>query len=150
VELPLEDRDRYVAEMVVSAELVGLSAQDVPTTYADLKDYLHGQVLVASPAAMRALRFLLVPPVPWPGGRYPDFPGSRILVVPGRTAWAVPSACAVAILPREAQRVYRLPNLRPLLPSLRPAYIAFERALRLAASPPESVRTARAHLTTAP
>ncbi|MEA2477548.1 MAG: hypothetical protein QOC87_1747 [Actinomycetota bacterium] len=130
---------RYVKEMVRAAELVGLHGDEVPATYGDLCDYLEGQELIASPAARDGMRFILYPPVPWPGGRYPKFPGSRILVVPGRAAWAVPSAAAVAILPEKARKAYGLPYLRPLVPSLRISLLGFHRAMRLIAGPPPGI-----------
>ncbi|MFN2593306.1 MAG: oxygenase MpaB family protein [Actinomycetota bacterium] len=136
--------DRYVREMVAAAELVGLHADDVPRTYRDLRDYLNGQEMVASPAARDGMRFVLFPPVPWPGGRYPNFPGSRILVVPGRAAWAVPSAAAVAILPERARKEYGLPYLRPLVPSLRISLIGFHRAMRMIAGPPPGIEELQA------
>lgn len=144
--LEIPDIDRYVREMVRAAELVGLSADDVPATYDDLRDYLSAQEMVASPAARDGMRFILFPPVPWPGGRYPRFPGSRALVVPGRAAWAVPSAAAVAILPKAARGAYGLPYLRPLVPSLRLSLAGFYRAMRLVAPPPPHIQELQAAL----
>jgi uncharacterized protein (DUF2236 family) len=139
-ELSVSQRDRYVGEMVKAAELVGLDAGDVPATYEDLTYYLRTQVMVASPAAVDAMRFILSPPVPLPGGRLPDFPGSRILIVPGKAAWAVPAAAAVAILPERARKAYKLPNLRPMLPTLKPALSAFTAAMRRLVPPPSDAR----------
>lgn len=139
-DLEAHEIDRYVREMVRAAELVGLVADDVPATYDDLRSYLCAQDLVASPAARDGMRFVLFPPVPWPGGKYPRFPGSRALVVPGRAAWAVPSAAAVAILPERARKAYGLPYLKPLVPSLRLSLAGFYRAMRLVAPPPAHIR----------
>ncbi|MDQ3877397.1 MAG: DUF2236 domain-containing protein [Actinomycetota bacterium] len=145
-ELERDEIDRYVREMVTAAELVGLSGSEVPASYDDLRDYLSSQMMVASPAARDGMRFVLFPPVPWPGGRYPRFPGSRVLVVPGRAAWAVPSAAAVAILPEGARDAYGLPYLRPLIPSLRLSLAGFHRAMRLVAPPPPHIQELQAAL----
>ncbi|MDP9234369.1 MAG: DUF2236 domain-containing protein [Actinomycetota bacterium] len=139
------DADRYVAEMVRAAELLGLDAAGVPSSVADLHDYMEGQELVASPAARAALWFILKPPVPWPGGRWPDVPGSRLVFeVPARLGWAVPSGAAAAILPPRARRAYRLPNLSLSEPLFRLALPAFYVAMRAAAGPPPGIDTLRA------
>lgn len=138
--LSLEERDRYVAEMVRSAELVGLDAACVPATYDDLRFYLRSQFMIASPQAMEAMRFILSPPVPWPGGKLPDVPGSKMLIVPGKALWFVPGAGAVAILPEKARREYRLPNLRPMLPSIKVGVAAFGAAMRRIMPPPPDVQ----------
>ncbi|MGH2806790.1 MAG: oxygenase MpaB family protein, partial [Actinomycetota bacterium] len=106
-------------------------------------DYLRAQEIVASPAAKEAMRFILFPPVVWPGGRYPRFPGGRLLEVPGRLGWAVPSAAAVAILPERARKAYGLPWLRPMIPSLRISMAGFVRAMNLVAPPPPELAEAR-------
>lgn len=147
--LERDEIEQYVAEMVRAAELVGLAAEDVPATYSDLRDYLEAQELAASPAARDGMRFILFPPVPWPGGRYPSFPGSKVLVVPGRAAWAVPSAAAVAILPENARKAYGLPYLRPLVPSLRISLFGFHRAMRLVAGPPPGIEELQAAIESA-
>jgi uncharacterized protein (DUF2236 family) len=138
-----EDADRYVREMVTAAELVGLHSDDVPHNKGELSEYLRGQDIVASPAAKDAMRFILFPPVVWPGGRYPSFPGGRLLEVPGRLGWAVPSAAAVAILPERARKEYGLPWLRPAIPSLRLSMHAFVRAMSIVAPPPPELLEAR-------
>jgi uncharacterized protein (DUF2236 family) len=137
------DADRYVDEMRNAAELIGLDRDTVPRDLASLDAYLRDQELVASPAARAALRFLLCPPVAWPGGRYPPLPGSRLLEVPARAAWTVPTAAAVALLPERARRAYGLPNLRPLVPLLRLPLEAFMAAFRAAAPPPPHVIEAK-------
>jgi uncharacterized protein (DUF2236 family) len=140
-----DDGDRYVAEMVSAAELMGLEAKDVPTSVAELREYMEGQELVASPAAREAMWFILKPPVPWPGGKWPAIPGGRLMAeVPARLGWAIPSGAAAAILPPRARRAYGLPNLQPSEPFFRLAMPAFFMAWRAAAGPPPGVDTLRA------
>jgi uncharacterized protein (DUF2236 family) len=144
-EISDEDADRYVAEMVKAAELIGLDPSEVPSSVAELNAYMERQELVASPAAREALWFILKPPVPWPGGRWPAIPGSRLVFeLPARLGWAVPSGAAAAILPPRARRAYRLPNLAPSEPFFRLAMPAFFVAMRAAAGPPPGIDTLRA------
>ena len=147
--LERHESDRYVREMVKAAELVGLHAEDVPHSHGELTDYLRGEELVASPAAKDALRFILFPPVVWPGGEYPKIPAGRLFEIPGRLGWAIPSAAAVAILPERARRAYRLPRLRPALPALRIYFAGFVRAMRAVAPPPPEILEARAKVSAA-
>ena len=138
--------DRYVREMVRAAELVGLHAEDVPHTHGEVTDYLRAQDMVASPAAKEALRFVLFPPVVWPGGRYPQVPAGRLFEIPGRVGWAVPSAAAMAVLPESARRVYRLPRLRPTIPALRISFAGFVKAMNAIAPPPPEIAGIRAKM----
>ena len=147
--LDREDMDRYVEEMVKAAELVGLHAEDVPHDRGELTDYLRGRDMVASPAAKEALRFVLFPPVVWPGGRYPEIPAGRLFEIPGRVGWAVPSAAAVAVLPEAARRAYRLPRLRPTIPALRISFAGFVRAMNAIAPPPPEIADIRARMDSA-
>jgi uncharacterized protein (DUF2236 family) len=59
-----EDADRYVEEMVVAAELVGVPAADVPDSAAALARYLASvrPQLRCTPAAMESASYLLDPP----------------------------------------------------------------------------------------
>jgi uncharacterized protein (DUF2236 family) len=62
---PIEpaDLDKYVAEMVRFAEIVGVPREDVPTTVADLRAYIESVDLrQASPAAKEAIGIVLDPP----------------------------------------------------------------------------------------
>jgi uncharacterized protein (DUF2236 family) len=57
------DADRYVAEMVRFAEIVGVPAQDVPTTVTALRDYIDSvELLRATPAAKDAIGVVMDPP----------------------------------------------------------------------------------------
>ncbi len=62
--LPAQDADRYVAEMVVAAELVGVPAGLVPSSVAGLDGYLASvrPELRRTPAASESMAYLLDPP----------------------------------------------------------------------------------------
>jgi uncharacterized protein (DUF2236 family) len=62
--IPDEDADRYVAEMVVAAELVGVPAGQVPASVAELDRYLESvrPELRCTPAASESMAYLLDPP----------------------------------------------------------------------------------------
>jgi uncharacterized protein (DUF2236 family) len=58
-----EDADRYVAQMVRFAEIIGVPAGDVPTTVAGLRDYIESvELRQATPAAKDAIGVVLDPP----------------------------------------------------------------------------------------
>jgi len=62
---PLEpaDADRYVAEMVRFAEIVGVPREDVPTTVDALRRYIESvELRQATPAAKEAIAIVLDPP----------------------------------------------------------------------------------------
>jgi uncharacterized protein (DUF2236 family) len=67
--LPAADADRYVAEMVVAAELVGVPREMVPASVAALDRYLTGvrPELRCTPAAAESMGYLLDPPGLDPG-----------------------------------------------------------------------------------
>lgn len=61
--LDAADADRYVAEMVRFAEIVGVPAADVPTTLASLRRHIESVDLrQATPAAREAIAIVLDPP----------------------------------------------------------------------------------------
>ena len=61
--LDAADADRYVAEMVRFAELVGVPASAVPANVAALKDYIESvDLLQATPAARESIALVLDPP----------------------------------------------------------------------------------------
>jgi uncharacterized protein (DUF2236 family) len=62
--LPAVDADRYVAEMVVAAELVGVPTAMVPATRGDLDRYIDSvrPQLLRTPAASESMAYLLDPP----------------------------------------------------------------------------------------
>jgi uncharacterized protein (DUF2236 family) len=64
VPLPADDADRYVEEMVIAAELLGVSAEQVPDSRAALARYIESvrPQLRCTPAARESMAFLLDPP----------------------------------------------------------------------------------------
>jgi uncharacterized protein (DUF2236 family) len=61
--LEAADADRYVSEMVRFAELVGVPADQVPTSVAALQEYIESvEPLRATPAALDAISVVLDPP----------------------------------------------------------------------------------------
>lgn len=98
-----DDADRYVAEQVTAAVLIGCREDDVPRTAADLAAYFAGMrpQLAATPAARDAARLILLPPMrPWVQ-----------LLTPARPAWATLAGLGFATLPRWARRMYAMPGL---------------------------------------
>ncbi|TFV83236.1 oxygenase MpaB family protein [Blastococcus sp. CT_GayMR16] len=103
--LPLtdEEADRYVAEQVSSAALIGVAAEDVPDSVAALATYFETvqPALAVTPAARDAYRLILLPPMPtWV--RY---------LTPAQPAWGGLATLAVALLPPWARRMVSLPGL---------------------------------------
>jgi uncharacterized protein (DUF2236 family) len=97
------DADRYVAEQVTSAELIGVPADDAPRSTAELAAYFERvrPELAVTPAARNAYRLILLPPMPtWV--RY---------LTPAQPAWGGLAGLAVALLPPWARRMYSLPGL---------------------------------------
>lgn len=131
--------DRYVAEQVRAAELIGIPVGMAPPTVAGLQAYFDDvrPVLRVSDDARRAVRQLVVPPM-----------ASWVrLCTPAWPAWMTLAGLAATLLPRWARRMYRLPGL----PTTDPAATAALRALRAGAavlperfSGPPEVRAARA------
>lgn len=94
------DADRYYGEQTRAAELVGLSAADVPATESDMADYFASMrpSLRLTAEARAALRFVHLPPM-------------RRLAAPLRPAWAGIAGLSFALQPRWARRMYRTPGL---------------------------------------
>jgi uncharacterized protein (DUF2236 family) len=108
------DADRYVDEMAVMCEL--FDAEPAARSVAELEAYFHAvrSELIATPAARDAVRWLMVPPLPWPA----------------RLAYAVIAPAAVGSLPGWVQRALWLPmapGVDPLV--VRPAALALTRSL---------------------
>jgi uncharacterized protein (DUF2236 family) len=98
-----EQRDRYYREQVLSGELVGLAARDVPSSRTAMAAYFERvrPHLRVTAEARRTARFVLWPPMP-----------SLVqLGTPARPAWVALAAAAGAMLPRWARRLYALPGL---------------------------------------
>ncbi|MGY1915517.1 oxygenase MpaB family protein [Blastococcus sp. SYSU DS0973] len=103
VPLTDDDADRYVAEQVTAAELVGVPCADVPASTAELAAYFERMrpSLAATAAARDAYRLIVLPPMPtW----------VRFLT-PAQPAWGGLATLAVALLPQWARRLYSLPGL---------------------------------------
>jgi uncharacterized protein (DUF2236 family) len=103
--LPLTDADadRYVAEQVTAASLIGVDPTDVPDSVAALTAYFEAMrpSLAITTAARDAYRLILLPPMPtWV--RY---------LTPAQPAWGSLATLAVALLPPWARRMYSLPGL---------------------------------------
>ena len=130
--LPDSDANRYVAEMAAVPELLGLPADMAPRSMAELRDYLRSMSdqLQATPAARRALRTVLAPPMP--------------LVL--RPLWVVPVTATMAVLPRVARRAYGLPWLHPATPSVRAGMFGLTRVLNVVFPDAPEVREARARM----
>ena len=101
--LPAPDADRYVAEMVAAAELVGVPAGQVPASLSDLDSYLTASrpALRCTPAAAESMAYLLDPP-----GLDEDI----------AEIWADIREGVVATLPSWAQDMYGYPAA-PLTPA---------------------------------
>ncbi|WP_245160384.1 oxygenase MpaB family protein [Blastococcus sp. CT_GayMR20] len=103
--LPLTDgdADRYVAEQVTAAELIGVPTSDVPDTVEALAGYFEGMrpTLAVTRAARDAYRLITLPPMPtWV--RY---------LTPAQPAWGGLAVLAVALLPKWARQLYSWPGL---------------------------------------
>jgi uncharacterized protein (DUF2236 family) len=100
------DSDRYVAEMVVAAELVGVPAGQVPASVAELDGYLSSvrPELRCTPAAQESMAYLLDPP-----GLDEDI----------AEIWQFIRNAALASLPSWARGLYGYPEPEPLTDSRR-------------------------------
>jgi uncharacterized protein (DUF2236 family) len=129
VRISAAEADQYVAEQVIAAELIGLPSDFAPRTAADVDAYLLGMVpeLRATPEAREVARLMVVPPMPtWVQ-----------IATPARPAWVAVGSLALALLPRWARCMLRLPGL----PITDPLATATLRGLRLAtAVAPRSLR----------
>ena len=112
------DADRYFAEQVRSAELIGIPPAMVPADAAAMAAYFERMRprLRVTPEARSAARFVLLPPMP------------RLVAVatPARPAWITLAGTAFAMLPRWTRRLYRL----PVVPGSDVATTLYGRALR--------------------
>ncbi|WP_116948770.1 oxygenase MpaB family protein [Jiangella endophytica] len=95
------DIDRYYAEQTRAAALVGLDPATVPDSAAAVDEFYRSvrPELALTAEARDVARFLTLPPMP-----------GRVVAI-GRPAWLGLATTAVALLPRWARRLYRLPGL---------------------------------------
>lgn len=99
--LSKQDQDRYYAEQVANAKLIGLS--EAPASVSEMAEYftaMQPELRVTAEARATA-RFVLFPPMPT----------KAALRMPARAAWVALAGAAGAMLPRWARRLYRLPSL---------------------------------------
>jgi uncharacterized protein (DUF2236 family) len=91
--LSVEDSDRYVAEMMVAAELVGVPRPLVPASVAELERYVASvrPGLSCTPAARESMAYLLDPP-----GLDEEIAGF----------WQDVRDAAIAVLPEWARQMY--------------------------------------------
>jgi len=129
--LPLTDveADRYVHEQVSQARLIGIAPGDVPASVAELADYFTDvrPALRLTPAAIDAVRFILMPPMP----------GWVRFATPAVVGWMSMAALGFSLLPRWARRLYAMPGLPTTdfgadlaVTALRRAFLALPAALR--------------------
>lgn len=97
------EQDRYIAEQVKAAMLVGLEPDEVPHDRAGLRDYFRviRPALECTPAARRTAQELLTPPAPVPADQ-----GAA-----ARPAWAGAAGLAFAALPPWGRRLYAFTDL---------------------------------------
>jgi uncharacterized protein (DUF2236 family) len=125
------DQDRYVAEQVKAADLVGLAGSRVPASVAQLDRCLaEDRPLTLSPAAKQFADLLLRAGMPWTM----------------RPFWALHVAGALMILPREVHALYGFPGWLPGGPLARRAIRGVLKAMDLAYSALPPIRRARRHL----
>ena len=103
VPLTDDDADRYVAEQVEAAQLIGVPLSTVPRTVAELDAYLEDvrPSLAATPAALEGVRNLFLPPMK----------GWVQVLTPARPAWVTLATLGFATLPVWARRMYSMPGL---------------------------------------
>jgi uncharacterized protein (DUF2236 family) len=121
--LSAADADRYVAEQVRAARLIGIPEGAAPRSVAELAAYfdLMRPELRLTQAARSAARFVLVPPLPLVAR----------LATPARPAWIGVAGLAFGLLPAWARRLYRLPGLPTTDVSASAAVLALRTALRV-------------------
>lgn len=119
-----ETADRYVAEQVVAAELVGVRPEVVPASRADLAAYFEEvrPHLRVTREAREAATYVVAPPME----------PRVLLTTPAAPVWFGVASAAVASLPGWARRMYALPQLPGTGASVEAATTATLRALRLA------------------
>jgi uncharacterized protein (DUF2236 family) len=104
--LSAEDSDRYVAEMMVAAELVGVPRSLVPASVAELERYVASvrPGLSCTPAARQSMAYLLNPP-----GLDEEI----------AEFWQDVRDAAIAVLPEWARQMYGYSTPPPLTPGRR-------------------------------
>jgi len=103
VKLSISEQDKYVDEMVIFAELVGIETGLVPRTVGQMQNYFQEIMpkLSASDDAKRAALFIALPPLP-PLLRF----GTPIAPL-----WGGITSLAAAALPKWARKLYGWPSV---------------------------------------
>ena len=127
-----EDADRYLAEQVRTATLVGLDPAIVPGSLAELRDYFQSvdDELRPSPYSRDAAKVVLNPPLPLP------------LAIAKPIAW-IPGAAAAGLMPRRLRAMHGIPWVPPADAAVRVAATVLTRAMGVLPDPPH-VRAAKA------
>lgn len=96
-----DDADQYVAEQEISAQLVGVPAELVPSDRLELAAAIEQlrPMLRGTAEAREAARYVIAPPLPIP----------IRFRLPARAGWTTVSSLAIGLLPPWARRMYRLP-----------------------------------------
>lgn len=123
------DADRYVAEMVRQAELVGLAAAGVPGSELGNLEFIDScrSELMVTQAALEAVDTVLHPPLP----------PSR------RPVWWAAGQAALSIMPDYAMSLYQIPRNRAAEAAVRPLVHAGSGFARRFLAPPPVLREAR-------
>lgn len=125
------DADRYVDEMGISGELVGIPADMLPRSMSDLREYFASvRGLAVTPEAIDGFKMVTSPPMPFPL----------------RPLWMLPVLGAYASLPRFVRDLYGLPWPTVATPALRASLWTLGRALNQVIPGPPAYRAARARL----
>jgi uncharacterized protein (DUF2236 family) len=98
-----DEKNMYISEMVLFAELIGIKPENVPSSVEEMQKYFVdiSPELRASDDAKRAALFLTIPPMP----KVVRF------ATPATPAWASLTALAGASLPSWAKSLYRIPQI---------------------------------------
>ena len=122
------DRDRYVAEMVRQAELVGLPAADVPDTHAGNLRFIDGQrsAMKLTPGAKAAIETVLSPPLPpW-----------------RRPFWWLLGQSALSLMPDYALKLYGVRPVPGIAHGFQPFVATGSALVRRHSRPPPVLREA--------
>ena len=97
-----QEQDQYVSEMVIFAQAVGIDADQVPSSVAQMQEYFLKikPELSASDDAKRAALFLTIPPLP----------KAVRFATPAAPAWASLTLLAGSALPAWARSLYGTPT----------------------------------------
>jgi len=128
------DADRYVAEQVDTASLVGVDPALVPASVSALREYFQSvdDELRPSPYSRDAAKVVLNPPLPLP---------IRFLKP---VAW-IPGAAAAGLMPRRLRAMHGIPWVPPADAAVRVAATALTRAMGVLPDPPH-LRAAKVRL----